>query len=305
MWDMRYILIPPHRSLAKYDRFVGDDHFEDAAAHGEAAGFEAFMVFDHPLPTDPWLKGGGHHSFDPFVALSFAAKATDSMRLMTGVLIGAYRNAYVTGNALASLDRLSGGRVIAGMAAGYLKQEFDVLGIGDTFAERGAILDDAIDAMRDMWRGESLDRTEGYFPAVGHTSLPTPTQDPLPIWIGGNARRAVRRAVELGDGWMPAWLPPALAGAFGTDPLNTLDLMAERTAWAQNRRAELGKPPLEIASSPYEDFRTDWEQGCRSLRDNLGAYEEAGIGWIMVDPPSRTLADLRTHIDLFADIVIR
>ena len=80
--------------------------------------------------------------------------------------------------------------------------------------------------------------------------------------------------------------------------------MAERTAWAQNRRAELGKPPLEIASSPYEDFRTDWEQGCRSLRDNLGAYEEAGIGWIMVDPPSRTLDDLRTHIDLFADIVI-
>ncbi len=301
---MRYILIPPHRSLAKFDRFVGTEHFEDAASHGEAAGFEAFMVFDHPLPTDPWLHGGGHHSFDPFVALSFVAKATTTMRLMTGVLIGGYRNAYITGKALASLDRLSGGRVTAGMAAGYLKQEFDVLGVGDRFAERGAILDESIDAMRDMWRGESLDREGGNFPAVGHTSLPTPAQDPLPIWIGGNAKRAARRAVELGDGWMPGWMPPAIASAFGTDSLHTLELMAERVTWAQGRRTELGKSPLTIASSPYEDFRTDWEAGCRALKGNLAAYEDAGIGWIMIDPPSRTLDDLRSHVDQFADIVI-
>jgi len=303
---VRYILIPPHRSLTKYDRFVGaDGHFEDAAAMGEAAGFDAFMVFDHPLPNDDWLRGGGHHSFDPFVALSFAAKATTAIKLMTGVLIGAYRNAYITGNALASLDRLSGGRVIAGMAAGYLKPEFDVLGIGASFSDRGAILDDCIHAMREMWRGQSIERTHGYFPAAGHTSLPTPSQQDLPIWIGGNAKRAVRRAVELGDGWMPAWLPPPVAKAFGTDALHTLEQLAERVAGAQAARSQAAKPPLEIASSPYEDFRTDWQAGCDALAANLGAYDAAGVGWIMVDTPSRTLDELSVHVAQFADTVIR
>ena len=301
---MRYVMVFPHRGLKNYDRWVEDGRFEDAATFSEAAGFEAFMVFDHPLPTDEWMAGGGHHSFDPFVALSFAAKATTHIKLLTGVLIGAYRNAYITAKALASVDKLSGGRVIAGVAAGYLKQEFDALGVGDQFAARGAVLDDTIDAMREVWTGQSMNRPEGRFAAVGMAALPAPAQDPFPIWIGGNAARAARRAVEKGDGWMPGWLPPAVAKSFGTDSLHTLDLMAARTADAQAKRSALGKPPLDIACSPYEDFRTDWAEGCRELRRNLGAYEAAGVNWIMIDPPSRSLSALRDHLSAFNEIVL-
>jgi probable F420-dependent oxidoreductase len=301
---VHYVIVYPHRGLKHFDRWIGDGHFEDAATIGEAAGFEAFMVFDHPLPTDAWMAGGGHHSFDPFVALSFAAKATTHIKLMTGVLIGAYRNAYITAKALASLDKLSGGRVIAGMASGYLKAEFEALGVADEFDARGAILDETIDAMRDVWRGESLHRSGGYFPAEAMTSLPPPAQSPLPIWIGGNAARAARRAVELGDGWMPGWLPPAVAKSFGTDSLHTLELMATRTAQTQAKRAALGKAPLEIACSPYEDFRSDWSAGCRALKANLSAYEDAGIGWLMIDPPSRSLDAYRDDVNRFADIVM-
>ena len=106
----------------------------------EDAGFDAAYVTDHPAPTDPWLASGGHQTLDPFVGLSFIAAATQRILLQVHVLIAAYRNPFLSAKSIASLDVLSGGRVIAGVAAGYLEGEFEALGID--FASRNELTDE-------------------------------------------------------------------------------------------------------------------------------------------------------------------
>ena len=131
-----------------------------------------------------------------------------------------YRSPYVAAQAYATLDRFSGGRVIAGLGVGYLEAEFDVLGA--VFEGRGARLDGAIAAMRAAWSGESVDH-DGIFPAHGHTMFPTPEQPNIPVWIGGNGDRAIRRAAAFGDGWMPISVEEAESAVTGMPPLATFE----------------------------------------------------------------------------------
>jgi len=120
----------------------------------EDAGFDAGYVTDHPAPTDEWLASGGHQTLDPFVALSFIAAATQRLRLQIHVLIVSYRNPFLSAKAIASLDALSGGRVIAGVAAGYLEGEFEALGV--EFAARNELTDERLREMKRIWAGGSI-----------------------------------------------------------------------------------------------------------------------------------------------------
>src|SRR6266478_2440043 len=117
---------------------------------------------------------------------------------------------------------LSGGRFILGVAAGYLEPEFAALGV--LFDERDDLADEAIRAMKAAWGGEGR-----HFVARGHTALPRPLQQPHPpIWVGGNSKRAIRRAVLLGDGWMPIFNPAAHAGRRRTPAIESAaDVRAE------------------------------------------------------------------------------
>jgi probable F420-dependent oxidoreductase len=298
---MQFNLLMPMRAVKHYDRWIGDGHLSDVALLAEEAGFEGVAMTDHPFPDDAWLAEGGHHSFDPFVALSFMAAATDRVRLLTFVLVAGYRNPYVTAKALASLDKLSGGRVIAGMAAGYLSAEFEVLGA--EWEGRGPRFDAAIDAMRAAWTGETVD-VSGDFAARGHTQLPRPGQaNGPPIWIGGNSKRARRRAAEHGDGWIPLGQPAAMAKITRTPPLETVDHLATLVADVQQDRAAAGRPPLEICFAPFGD-RSEPAAWAEKVRRDLGAYEDAGVTWLTLEPHARTLADLRQAVSILADQVI-
>ena len=119
--------LPTHR-VEQPEEFVSAAAITEVATAAEAAGFSAVHVTDHPAGDGKWLDTGGHHTLDPFVALSFAAAATSSIRLLTNVYIAAYRNPFLGAKAALSLDVLSGGRLILGTAAGYLKPEFAALG---------------------------------------------------------------------------------------------------------------------------------------------------------------------------------
>src|SRR5262245_27365287 len=118
------------------DRVDAPGEFQTGAAIGEIAsaaersGFDAVFVTDHPLPEAGWLAAGGHHAMDPFVALSFAAAATTRIRLQTNLCVLPYRNPFITAKSVATLDALSGGRVILGVGGGYLRPEFDALQAG-------------------------------------------------------------------------------------------------------------------------------------------------------------------------------
>lgn len=186
-----------------------------AAAAIEAAGFDACFVTDHPAPSREWLDHGGHPTLDPLVALGAAAAATSGLRLQTNCLIPAYRHPLTTAKAVATLDAISGGRVILGVAVGYLEAEFAALGV--PFGDRAARFDEAVGTMRAAW-------TDG----LGTTVVgPHPVQQSgPPLWVGGNSTAAMRRAIAVGAGWSPFPARSATAAAVGTAPIVDLDALA-------------------------------------------------------------------------------
>lgn len=298
---MQFNLLMPMRAVKHYNQWIGEGHLTDVAQLAEMAGFAGVAMTEHPFPDDKWLSHGGHHSFDPLIALSFMAAVTAKVQLLTFVLVSAYRSPYVTAKSLASLDNLSGGRVVAGMAAGYLRSEFEVLGAD--WERRGELFDAAIEAMRAAWTGESVD-IDGPFAAHGHTQLPRPARPGgPPIWVGGNSAAARRRAVRLGQGWMPLGQPAAMAKITHTPALETIGELAALIRDVQTQRAEHGGQPLDICFSPFGD-RTDSLAWAKRIHQDLAAYEDAGVTWLTIEPGSRNLDDLRTAIAMLADEVL-
>ena len=190
---------------------------EGAAALGraaEAAGFDSLWTVEHvvvpsgyesPYPYSRSGKmAGGAEDFDlpdPLVWLAYVAAVTDKLRLATGIVILPQRNPVILAKEAASLDVLSGGRFILGIGAGWLAEEFEVLGV--PFEDRGARTDDYIRALRALWVDGPASYQGEYASFDGVYSRPLPIQRPIPIVIGGHSKRAARRAGELGDGFFP------------------------------------------------------------------------------------------------------
>jgi probable F420-dependent oxidoreductase len=266
------------------DRVDAPDQFQtgaavmEVAAAADAAGFDAVFVTDHPLPESRWLAEGGHQAMDPFVALAFAAAGSRRVGLHTNLLVLPYRNPYLAAKSVASLDRLSGGRVLLGVGAGYLRPEFEALGAD--FERRNDAADAAIRAMREIWSGEPVQVGAQRFQA-----LPRPLQRPHPpIWGGGNSQRAIRRAVELCEGWMPFPNPAGFAERVRTPALLDLDELARRIGFAREHAARVGrKAPLDVIFSPLmkryygmPGFGTD------ELFEQIGRQEELGVTWMTI-----------------------
>lgn len=185
----------------------------------EAAGFESAWTVEHVLvpvgyeSTYPYARsgrmpGGDRIDFpDPLVWLAFAAGVTETLVLGTGILILPQRNTAIAAKEIATLDRLSGGRVRLGIGVGWLEEEFDALGV--EFAGRGKRLDASVAAMRALWSGEEVTLDDGYHRWDKVLSLPTPAASTVPIVIGGHTEIAARRAGRLGDGFFPGKGSPA------------------------------------------------------------------------------------------------
>lgn len=275
------------------EEFVTADAVADIARAAEDAGFSACFVTDHPAGDAQWLDTGGHHALDPFVALSFAAAATSRLRLLTHVYVLAYRNPFLTAKGALSLDALSGGRLILGTAAGYLRPEFGALGVD--FDERNELVDEAIDVIRRVWTGEDVAFEGRHFRARGVRMRPVPAAQPHPpIWMGGNSRTAIRRAVERCQGWAP--FPSAgIARAAKTAEVGDLDDLRPRIAYARAYAADTGRTePLDIC----------WSLAGASGRDAVKRLEEEGVTWATV---GFAAGNRRSYVDAlrrFADDVL-
>jgi probable F420-dependent oxidoreductase len=301
---VRYNLMFPMRAVKHWNRWCEGADIGDVARLVEAAGFDGFSMSEHPYPDRDWLAHGGHHAFDPFVSLSFAAAATTRIRLLTYLLVSGYRSPFLTAKGAASLDLLSAGRFTLGTGAGYLKSEFEALGAD--FARRGALLDEAIHAWKAAWSGVDHDGPE--FGVSGHLALPPPlTSGGPPIWIGGNGPAAQRRVVEVADGWMPMAASGEMAAITRAVPLEDIETLSDWIAEVNKRRADLGREPADAAFVPFEaDLLAsgDCVAFCSAVHPKLDAYEGAGVTWITVEPASRSFTDFRTDIDVLATQLI-
>ena len=302
---MRVSIALPTDRVEAADEFVTGDAVGEMAAAAEDAGYDGCFVTDHPAPDARWLAAGGHHALDPMVALSFAAAATTRLRLQTHILVLPYRNPLLAAKSVLSLDVLSGGRVILGVAPGYLKPEFSALGVD--FDERNELTDEAIEVMRLVWSEDEVVYEGRRFRTRGTTMRPRPASEPHPpIWVGGNSRAAIRRAVDHGDGWVPFPNPQAAARAVRTPTLSSVDELAERIDHARDYAEEVGREaPLDICCAPFTlDWRASGDFDPARVVDELAQMAELGVTWTTVGVPGRDRAAWVANARRFADEVV-
>jgi probable F420-dependent oxidoreductase len=295
---MKFSVSLPTDRIDRADEFVSQSAIADIARAAEEAGFDACFVTDHPFPPHRWLYGGGHHALDPFVALSFAAAATSRLRLQTHILVLPYRNPFLVAKSVLSLDVLSGGRVILGVAAGYLKGEFAALGAD--FEARQEVSDDAIRAMKLAWAGDDLRFDGRGFKATGNSMGFRPRQQPHPpIWVGGNSRAAIRRAVELGDGWVPFPNTAAMSQYTRTPAMETLDDLAGRIAFARQHAANVGRQaPLDICYSLVSQASSALDR--RDAGERIAQLRDLGVTWVTVGFPATTRSEYIAAMQQFS-----
>ncbi len=295
--------LPTHR-VDLGDEFLSPGAVGELAAAAETAGFGAVFITDHPFPADPWLEHGGHHALEPLVTLAFAGAATSVIGLHTHLFVLPYRNPFLAAKGIATLDVLSGGRTIVGLGTGYLKPEFEALGAG--FADRNDRMDEALAALDAAWSGKSVVFDGSGYQASGNTMLPRPRQRPRPpLWIGGNSRRAIRRAVERADGWCPFPNPARLAARTRTARLESVGDLAASLDYARVHAETVGRTePLTICFSPggfsMGGASVDEERVIASIRE----LADIGVHWVTVALPGDTRDAQLAAIERFGAAVL-
>lgn len=272
----------------------------------ESAGFSSVFTTDHPAPDVAWLASGGHPTVDPFVALSFAAAATTTLRVHTNLLVLGYRNPLLAAKSVATLDVLSGGRMVVGVGVGYLASEFAAVG-GD-YANRAALADEALATMVSAWRAEPVTATGFGWEAVDTVVEPAPTQRPHPpLWVGGNSLAAMRRAVTYGDAWAPMPSPQGSARFLGTPAMPGPDALATgvRRLHELSAAAGRGEPPgvVAIPTSVSGVHGRTWDP--EEVLDEVGSLVAAGATGLVVNLPGHNVVDFCQQIERFSSSVLK
>jgi len=179
----------------------------EIAKTAEALGFDSVWASDHVVI--PAGRSGifTEHFYDPFTLLAFIASGTSRILLGTSVIILPYRNPLVTAKMAASLDVVSGGRLVFGVGPGWMREEFDALGI--PYESRGRMTDEYIEIIKTLWEKDDPEYEGEFFSFSDVRFDPKPVQKPgPPVWIAGSSERAMRRAALSGDGWQPTGISP-------------------------------------------------------------------------------------------------
>lgn len=257
----------------------------EVAATVERLGFDAVYVTDHPFPHPDYEAHGGHHSLDPFVALTAAACATSTLLLQTLVLVMPYRDPFITAKAAATVDLVSGGRLMLGLGSGYQEQELAAFGVA---AEgRLELTARRLELMTLAWSGEPVHIEQPDLHIAGNVMLPRPVQLPHPpLWIGGNSRAAIRLAVDAGQGWVPFINPAAGKSARRTSQLDSLDALAGRIEYLREYASARGRSePVEIAFSlPLRDSAAGKPLSASEIVDTVGNLGALGVSWVRMRP---------------------
>jgi probable F420-dependent oxidoreductase len=184
------------------------DGIISAATKAEELGFDAVFVNDHIIVDGSPRSAPWANTYDPLVALSFIAANTTRIGIGLSVLIVPYRNPIATAKALATIDRMSGGRLIAGIGAGWNEAEFNALGV--PFHERGARTTEYLRVWQACWAPGEVSFAGRFVTFAGMQVSPKPLQQPHPpIWVGGSSDAALRRAATFAAVWQPTPTPVA------------------------------------------------------------------------------------------------
>ncbi len=258
------------------------------AIAAEDAGFDSLWTGEHVVLPDPQAPPSPAPPqtpmLDPATALAFLAAHTQRVKLATGIIILPQRNPLVLAKELASVDVLSGGRLLFGLGAGYLQPEFEA--IGASFEDRGARASEAIEVLRALWTQDSPSFEGRFWSFSGIQAMPRPVQKPHPpILVGGHSPPAYRRAVSQGDGWYGFALDPDAARA---------SLEGLRSA-AKDVERPTQRGELEISVTPSLPLDAD----------TVRRYEDLGVHRLVPIARGRDAEALLAFVDSTAGAVLR
>ena len=266
------------------------------ASRAEELGFDSVWVHDHVFNVGHVFdRIGGKPYYEPLTLLSFVAARTRRVRLGTSVLVLPYHNPIRLAKTAATLDVLSGGRLILGVGVGLIEKE--IRAMGSPFAERGAFTDEAIAVMRALWTEDEPSFDGKYHRFAGMKFSPKPLQKPsIPVVIGGVSRAAIRRAARLGDGWQPLGLSPEALGqgiallrteaqSYGRDVSTIPVSIAMSLGVSTPRRYALGKDPAEVVQ-------------------NAKAYASLGVQMLVISANTGDPTEARSALETIAREVL-
>ena len=302
---MKFTLEYPSESPSAAAGFLAADVMARLAVQAEQCGFSAIALSDHPAPSAKWHRNGGHDTVEPAVALAYLAAVTTDVRLMTNLYVLPFRNPYLAAKALTSLDLVSGGRLIAGVGAGYLRSEFSALGA--SFDERADRFDEALDALVRIWSAPVEPVSGGDFTATGPMWLDPPIQRPHPpIWVGGNSNAALRRVVEYGQGWSPVIAPPALASSIRTAAIEGPEDFARAAKTLRDQLEAAGRDPetvdIQVLQHKIEFSESSAVAG---LLRGLAEMERHGATWAIVQVDASSVESAAEYVSAFGENVIQ
>ena len=281
--------------FANTGRFATAEGARAVATAAENAGFESIWTVEHvlvpigyeseyPYDKSGKMPGGETVDFpDPLVWLSYVAACTSSIKLATGILIVPQRNPGVLAKEVATLDKLSEGRMVLGVGVGWLEEEFDALGV--PFRDRGKRLDEYVHAMRELWASDDASYTGEFTSFQSVVSRPRPVEGSVPIVIGGHSEVAARRAGRLGDGFFP--------GKGSNERLGELFEVMRATALENDRDPDA----IEITTGGAAAFAPDPIAALKEL-------EDMGVDRVVIPPLSFDVDGIGPALEQFGQNVI-
>lgn len=251
---------------------LSNRHVFGVAKRAEELGYDSIWVTDHIAVNEANRYPYGR-IYEALTTLSAITAITSRILLGTSIIVLPMRNPLIVAKELATIDNLSEGRLIAGLAAGWCEPEFRNLGA--QFANRGRRLAEAVRLLRALWSSERP-KFEGNFYSL-HDAVfePLPRQrGGPPIWLGGNSLAAYRRALKLADGWHPTGLAPEeLEGRIA----QATERVHEGFTFSARLTVDLGAPGKKVSRAPSGEKRVILGGPPSSVAEDLAAYKRAGL----------------------------
>jgi probable F420-dependent oxidoreductase len=302
--------------------FTTPDNYLAVAKAAERAGFDFLSVSDHlvvpanlrsryPYDGAGVFAAAEHgHCFDQLATVAFLAGATERLRLLTSVTVLPHRPVMLTAKTLATIDVLAKGRLIIGAGAGWMKEEFELLGV--PFEDRGPLTDDYLAAFKELWTKDKPSYRGKYVQFSGLLFFPKPVQKPHPpLWIGGESPPALRRAIKFADAWYPG-------SNSQTKPLDTPERLAAGIADIKRQCAASGRDPASLGVAllvqdffEWGDYKTADSSARRlftgtspDMAADAAALSALGVGHAALRLGGNTAAECVGRIERFGAEVL-